>query len=139
MMKLTTSVIAISLLASSAFASDWGQRNNNFNVNQSSSHSASKSSARAEGGNATNAGNSQTTNFRDRLQAPGFGVGGGYCSNGLSLSFPGGGFGFSAMERVCKTEISARVAKTYLGPQAAAQYVCSQSEFRNLSACRPRR
>ena len=135
-MKLTTITIALAMLASPVFAGDWGQRNSNFNVNQSSSHS--RSSARAEGGNATNSGVNNSTSFRDRLQAPGFGVGGGYCSNGLSISFPGGGFGFSSMERACKTEISARVARTYLGPQAAAQYVCTQYEFRSLAACRRR-
>lgn len=138
-------IAAAVVLASTSFASagQWGQRSENTNVNVSQSNAQSRSSARAQGGNAqsvaNNAGNTQTTNFRDRLQAPGFGVGGGYCADGLSISFPGGGFGFTSMARMCKTEMGARVANTYLGRQSAAQYVCSQSEFRNLSACRPAR
>src|SRR6478609_3822091 len=123
------------LVAAAALVLSFGAANaeGNKNYNNSSSNSASfaRSSSRATGGaggnaSASNNGNSQTTNFRDRLQAPGFGVGGGYCSNGLSISFPGGGFGFSSMERMCKVEIGARVAKSYLGSNSAAQYVCSQ-------------
>lgn len=121
----------LAFAAPATFANDWGNKSN-IKV-RSSSSSYSESSSRST---ANNNGNTQSTNFRDRLQAPGFGVGGGYCSDGLSVSFPGGGFGFSSMVRVCKTEIGARVAKTYLGPSAAAQYVCQQPEYRSLAACR---
>lgn len=141
-MKLIAIASAI-LVASFSFASagQWGQGNNTDvrvrNNVSSQSYSQSRSNSRATGGDASNSGISNNTNFRDRLQAPGFGVGGGYCANGLSISFPGGGFGFTAMERMCRTEIGARVAKQYLNPQAAAQYVCSQADFRNLTVCRP--
>lgn len=108
------------------------------NINHSSSYSESNSSARANNRNSVSNNVSNNTNFQDKRQAPGFGVGGGYCANGLSVSFPGGGFGFTMMERMCKTEIGARVAKTYLGAPSAAQYVCRQSEFKMLSACRGR-
>jgi len=139
---------AAALLVTSqvTMAGQWGQQASNQNVNvrnnvSSQSYSQSRSNARATGGNAAanNTGVNNSTSFRDRLQAPGFGVGGGYCADGLSISFPGGGFGFTSMARMCKTEMGARVAKTYLGQQSAAQYVCSQAEFRQLTACRPRR
>lgn len=144
MMKFAVvTAIAAALMATPSMAGQWGQRSEGVNVKNnvsSQSYSQSRSNARATGGNASsaanNAGNSQVSNFRDRLQAPGFGVGGGYCSNAASVSFPGGGFGFSFMERMCKTEVGARVAKTYLGATPAAQYVCSQAEFRNLTVCR---
>lgn len=138
-MKLIAIASAFVLVASSSFAGQWGQqsRNTNVNVSQSQSYSQSRSNARATGGTAINSGVNNSTTFRDRLQAPGFGVGGGYCADGLSISFPGGGFGFTSMARMCKTQMGAAVARDYLGRQSAAQYVCSQSEFRNLTACRP--
>lgn len=136
-MKLfIASFAAVVLAASSSFAGQWGQQQSNTNVNvrnNVSSHSSSSSRA-----NANNAGNTQTTSFRDRAQAPGFSVGGGYCADGLSISFPGGGFGFTSMARMCKTQMGAAIAQDYLGKQSAVQYVCTQSEFRNLTACKQR-
>lgn len=144
-MKLVA-IASVLILSMTSFANagGWGQRSEGTTVKTNVNAVAqSQSVARAKGGNAasnaTNSGVNNSTSFRDRLQAPGFGVGGGYCSNAASVSFPGGGFGFSFMERMCKTEVGARVAKTYLGTQPAAQYVCMQPEFRNLTACRPRR
>ena len=118
-MNKTTAVLFMSAVFTAAtvfttpvFAGDWGNRSTNVSVAQS----ASQSSAAA-----SNSGVNNSTSFRDRLQAPGFGVGGGYCSNGLSVSFPGGGFGFSAMERTCKTEISARVANGSIAQRVTAR------------------
>lgn len=141
---ISCSIAAIIISTTASVAGQWGQQSGNqttVKTNVSSqSYSQSRSSSRATGGNAASAANNSgvnnSTSFRDRLQAPGFGVGGGYCSNAASVSFPGGGFGFSFMERACKVDINARVAKTYLGSQPAAQYVCQQREFSNLSVCR---
>lgn len=82
---------------------------------RSSSRSSSVSSA--TGGSASsrssvsNSGNSSVT-FKDRAQAPGFGLGGGHqtapCQSytELAASFPGGGFGFGTGRTVkfCKLE-----------------------------------
>jgi len=126
-------------MAATLSVAAFAEGNKNTNNSYSQSYSQSRSSSRAQGGNAAstanNAGNTQTTNFRDRLQAPGFGVGGGYCADGLSISFPGGGFGFTSQARMCKTQMGAQIVKTYLGMNPARQYVCSQYEFRMLTAC----
>lgn len=100
--------------------------------NKSSSFSESYSSSRANNNNNV----SNNTKFQDRRQAPGFGVGGGYCSNGLSVSGPGFGFGFSSMDRMCKVQIGAGIAKDYLGKPSAVEYVCQQGEFKSLNACK---
>lgn len=137
-MKSVIAFAAALLISTSAFA-EGNNRNYNNNVAAAQSFSQSRSSSRSNSNSASqaiNSGVNNNTNIRDRLQAPGFGVGGGYCSNGLSVSFPGGGFGFSAMERMCKIEIGARVVRTYINAPNAASYVCSQYEFKNLPACR---
>lgn len=145
MKKLSIVIAALVTVtfAGNAFA-DGGNKINNSSTSQSASYSSSSAkggNARATGGRASanNSGVNNSTRFQDKLQAPGLSVGGAYCSNSFGASFPGGGLGFSTMVRTCKTEIGARVAKTYLGSQAAAQYVCLQSEFKQLSVCRGRR
>lgn len=142
-LKIALAIVMAATLSVPAFAE--GNKNTNTNNSYSQSYSSAHSSSRAQGGaggaggSANNAGNSQTMNYKERLQAPGMGVGAAYCSNGLSFSGPGFGFGFSAMERMCKIEIGARVVRTYINAPNAASYVCSQREFSNLPACRPRR
>lgn len=142
MFKRVLTVATILLMPVTAFAGGYEGGGNRVN-SYSEAYSSSKSTSRATGGkaeaNANNSGVNNSTSFRDRLQAPGMGVGGGYCSNALSLSFPGGGFGFSAMERMCKIEIGARVVNTYINRPNAAAYVCGQREFANLPACRSAR
>lgn len=80
--------------------------------------------------------NSINNSIKDRAQAPGFGVGGGYCSDAFSASGPGFGFGFSAMSKVCKQEKVLGMADQYYGRSAARQVGCeSVKEFRSLPAC----
>lgn len=137
---LLCSMLALGFLTTSALADGGNKINSSSSSASYSSSSAKGGNARATGGRASanNSGVNNSTRFQDKLQAPGLAVGGSYCSNAFGVSFPGGGLGFSAMERTCKTEIGARVAKTYLGGQAAAQYVCQQSEFKKLTVCRGR-
>lgn len=115
-MKSIAIAIVLAVVASPAFAGG----NSNKNTNVAQSYSASQSSI----------------NQQDRRQAPGFGVGGGYCSDAASISVPGGGFGFSTMSRVCKQEKLLGMADQYFGRPAARQVGCEQvKEFRNLPAC----
>lgn len=115
-------------------------KSQSISVSQSSAQGGNARATGGRGGNASanNSGVNNSTSFKDKLQAPGLAVSGGYCQNAFGLSVPGGGLGFSFMERTCKTEIGARVARTYLGGSAAAQYVCMQAEFKRLSVCRGR-
>lgn len=109
-----------------ASAGEWGQRGDtNIKVRSvSNSYSQSSSSSRS------------SINQQDRLQAPGFGVGGGYCSNAFSVAFPGGGLGFSAMERMCKLEKGADIVSKYVSKGDATAYVCNQAEFAQVPTCR---
>lgn len=119
MKRTIATLIALSICGAPAFA---GDRNHikNTTVSQSWSQSSSKSSI----------------NQQDRAQAPGFGVGGGYCSDAASISVPGGGFGFSTMSRVCRQEKLLGMANTYYGGAAARQVGCENiREFRTLPAC----
>lgn len=118
-MKSIIIAAILSVIAGTAVA---GDRNHikNTSVSQSWSQSSSKAAI----------------NQQDRAQAPGFGVGGGYCSDAASVSFPGGGFGFSTMSRVCKQEKLLGMANTYYGGSAARQVGCENiREFRTLPAC----
>lgn len=116
-MKYILLAAVIASLASPAMA---GQVNKSKSTSVSQSYSQSNSSI----------------NQKDRLQAPGFGVGGGYCSDAFSLSGPGVGFGFSAMSKVCKQEKLLGMADTYFGRPAAQQVGCEQvKEFRSLPGC----
>lgn len=110
-MKLAVAALLV-LMPVAAFAGD--------NTSVSQAYSASQSSV----------------NQQDRAQAPGFGVGGGYCSDAASLSVPGGGFGFSTMSKVCKDEKLLGLADKYFGRTAARQIGCENvKEFRTLPHC----
>lgn len=119
MKKILLAFAVVALATSPALA---GSKNKNNNVSQSWSQSQASSRS--------------SINQQDRAQAPGFGVGGGYCSDAVSASFPGGGFGFSTMSRVCKQEKLLGMADTYYGRPAARQVGCENvKEFRSLPAC----
>lgn len=123
-MKRFVIAAACLLLATSVNAGDMAPYRGDRNSSSSSSVSQSYSQSGA------------SINQRDRAQAPGFGVGGGYCSDAASLSFPGGGFGFSSMSKVCKQEKLLGMADTYFGRPAARQVGCENvKEFRSLPSC----
>lgn len=80
--------------------------------------------------------NNNRSSVNVERSAPGFGVGGGNCSDAVSLSLIGGGGGFSFMNGVCKDEIKVGIVGRSLGSAAQAEFTCGLSYARNLSACR---
>ena len=151
---LISAAMAMALaFTSSAYAEGNGTHNGNNNrgtlngnLNGNNMSASSRASARAsarqtnsqsyEGYNGIDGSGNSTNNFKDRLQAPSFGVGGGWCSNAFSLSVPGGGFGFSSMDRMCRLQIGAEMVQRYISRPNAAAYICNQREFANtVPAC----
>lgn len=103
-----------------------------------SARSSSRSNSSATGGNATATGGSassysggNTVNFKDRLQAPGFALGGGSSTSPcqgyteLGGSFPGGGFAFGTSRSIkwCRDVWLAETYGKHFGSKVARQYM----------------
>lgn len=131
-MKVLAIAAALVLAATSAYAGGrdgYSQtRNTNINVNQSASASNS---------NASNKGVSQRTSFNDRLQPGSVGIGGGNCSDGFIVSFPGGGIGANTTSKVCRDGMDIATAKDLWGPATARNVACYlRPALRNLCKAR---
>lgn len=132
MKRVIISAAAIMMLASSAFAGDNINRNNN-----SSSANASNSNS-----NYSSVNNAVSNSIKNRLQpgnVSGFG-GGGPCTEGFSLSFPGGGASIQTQCREGKQAIKAGTVQGVFGNKATRDWLCdSDKDLYGLDHCVQRR